>query len=73
MLQALLFYRGLKDYYEAILSNSFIMDLSDEERSEAKERLYRIATGIHPLANALQLALPRGSTSADMVDFLISF
>jgi hypothetical protein len=72
MIQALLIYSSLLDYYNFVLSATEISEFGEESLGLAQNRLRQIRQGIPPLVEALRQALVGYPASLGVVEFLVS-
>ena len=72
MIQALLIYSSLLDYYNFVLSTTGIRGLGEESLGMAQKRLRQIHQGIPALVEALRQALVGYPASQAVVEFLVS-
>lgn len=72
MIQALLIYSSLLDYYNFVLSATESREFGEESLGLAQKRLRQIHQGIPPLVEALRHALLGYPASLGVVEFLVS-
>jgi hypothetical protein len=70
MLQALLIYCSLADFYECVTSRPEALEMTEEQRETVGRRLRAIKVGITPLADALRGAMLDRPVSREVVEFV---